>query len=190
VQSLLASLQARDFATCDHSRAVGLWAGRIAHAMGMSAKEQHFAALCGTLHDVGKLATPRAILLKPGPLDESEWATMREHSAAGARIVERVPSLRACAPVVRAHHERVDGGGYPDGLIGTSIPLTARIIAAADAFHAMISQRPYRPPLPVPRALHELIKGRDVRWDAGIVDALHALVHQRRGRKLERAAGD
>ncbi|MBV9647538.1 MAG: HD domain-containing protein [Candidatus Eremiobacteraeota bacterium] len=188
VTSLLASLEARDAATCDHSRSVGLWARRIAAALEMPAEEQTFVGLCGTLHDVGKLSTPRSILLKPGPLDEDEWTTMREHSAAGARIVSRVPSLRACANVIRAHHERIDGHGYPDGLERAAIPLPARIIAVADAFHAMVSRRPYRPPLPVAGALQQLNDGRDVRWDTTIVDSLHALLRSRLGNKLERAA--
>jgi len=189
VDSLLASLEARDFATCDHSRAVGGWAERIAAALQMPMAEQRFVGLCGTLHDIGKLATPKAILLKPGPLDEDEWETMREHSAIGARILERLPSLRECAPTVRAHHERVDGTGYPDRLGAESIPLPARIVAVADAFHAMISDRPYRAAVPAPRVLRILAEGKGVRWDSAAVDALQTIMRPSVRRVLEKAVG-
>jgi putative nucleotidyltransferase with HDIG domain len=189
VESLLASLEARDGATCDHSRAVGMWAERIAVAMKMPAGERRFVGLAGTLHDIGKLATPKSILLKPGPLDEGEWETMREHSAVGARILERLPSLRECAPIVRAHHERVDGTGYPDHLRGSEVPIAARIVAVADAFHAMISDRPYRAAVPAVRALRILSEGKDVRWDSRSVEGLHAIVRPGGKRVLERAVG-
>lgn len=189
VESLLGSLEARDGATCDHSRAVGMWAERIAVALKLHATERRFVGLAGTLHDIGKLATPKAILLKPGPLDDDEWETMRAHSAIGARILERLPSLRECAPIVRAHHERVDGTGYPDGLRGSQIPIAARIVAVADAFHAMISDRPYRAAIPAVRALRILGEGKDIRWDARAVEGLHAIVRPGGKRVLERAVG-
>ena len=176
ISSLLASLEARDFATCEHSRAVGSWAARIAATMGIPAEERRFVGTCGTLHDVGKLATPRAILLKPGALDEEEWVTMRSHSAVGGRILEQIPSLRDCAPVVRAHHERIDGTGYPDGLSGDAIPLPARIVSVADAFHAMISDRPYRTAVSASRAMAALSEGKGTRWDGVAVDAIIAVV--------------
>lgn len=189
VESLLASLEARDLATCDHSRAVGLWGERIAAAMALPLAEQRFVGLCGTLHDIGKLATPKAILLKPGPLDEGEWVTMREHSVIGARLLDRVPSLRGCVPIVRAHHERVDGHGYPDRLSAEDIPLAARIIAVADAFHAMISDRPYRSAVPAQRALAILIEGRSIRWDATVVDAVLAVTRPTVEKQLDIAVG-
>ena len=189
VESLLASLEARDFATCDHSRAVGGWAERIAVALQMPHTEQRFVGLCGTLHDIGKLATPKSILLKPGPLDDDEWDTMREHSAIGARILERLPSLRECAPIVRAHHERFDGAGYPDRLSADSIPLPARIVAVADAFHAMISDRPYRAAVPAGRVLRILAEGKGIRWDAPAVDALQTIMRPGARRVLEKAVG-
>jgi HD-GYP domain-containing protein (c-di-GMP phosphodiesterase class II) len=176
ISSLLASLEARDFATCEHSRAVGSWSGRIATSLGIDGELRDFIAVCGTLHDVGKLATPRAILLKPGALDDDEWVTMRSHSAIGGRILGQIPSLRECAPVVRAHHERMDGTGYPDRLAGEAIPLAARIVAVADAFHAMISDRPYREAITATRALATLVEGKGTRWDAAAVDAMAAVV--------------
>jgi HD-GYP domain-containing protein (c-di-GMP phosphodiesterase class II) len=185
VSGLLASLEACDLATCEHSRAVGAWAGRIGRSLGLSAEAERFVALCGTLHDVGKVATPERILLKPGPLDREEWSVMREHSAAGGAILQRISSLRECAPVVRAHHERIDGQGYPDRLSGTSIPLAARIIAVADSFHAMISNRPYRDAISAPQALATLMEGRGDIWDPIVVDAMLGMV-QPQGANLPR----
>jgi len=176
VSSLLSAIEARDAATCEHSRAVGMWCARVARTLGMSAEDQAFAALAGTLHDVGKIATPSEILLKAGPLDVEEWETMRAHSRIGAKMLERIPSLRDLAPIVRAHHERVDGKGYPDGLAGNAIPLGARIVAVADSFHAMISKRPYREALAVSFALDELRAGVGTQWDAVVVDTMLDIV--------------
>lgn len=176
VASLLASLEARDAATCEHSRAVGIWSERVARTMGMNDEAQRFVGLAGTLHDIGKLATPKTILLKPGPLDEDEWAVMRDHSAVGAGILEQIPSLRACVPIVRWHHERVDGLGYPDGLVGSDIPVASRIVAVADAFHAMISNRPYRTAVPAAQALASLAEGKGARWDPLVVDVMVGVV--------------
>ena len=176
VSSLLSAMEARDGATCDHSRAVGAWCGRIAKTVGLDAEAQAFAALAGTLHDVGKVATPTEILLKQGPLDDDEWETMRAHARIGAKMLERIPSLREFAPVVRAHHERVDGRGYPDHIAGDAIPLPARIIAVADSFHAMISKRPYRQAMPVSKALAELHRGAGTQYDSNIVAAMLGMV--------------
>jgi len=176
VASLLAAMDARDRATCEHSRAVGMWCSRLAAALGCAAPERTFAALAGTLHDIGKIATPSEILLKPGPLDEAEWVEMRAHAQIGAKMLEQVPTLCDLAPIVRAHHERVDGSGYPDGLAGDAIPLAARIVAVADAFHAMISNRPYRGALSISGAIDELSAGAGSQWDAPIVTAMIAIV--------------
>jgi putative nucleotidyltransferase with HDIG domain len=176
VASLLSAIEARDPATCEHSRAVGMWCGRIAKMIGMPAEQQSIAALAGTLHDVGKIATPSEILLKPGPLDSDEWDSMRAHARIGARILERIPPLRDLAPVVRAHHERLDGAGYPDNLAGESIPILARIVAVSDSFHAMISKRPYRQALPVGMALSELRSGAGTQWDRAVVEAMLDIV--------------
>jgi len=188
VGSLLSAIEARDSNTCEHSRAVGMWSGRIAKTMGMNAEQQAFAALAGTLHDVGKIATPLEILLKAGPLDSEEWASMRAHSRIGAKMLERIPSLRDIAPAVRAHHERIDGKGYPDGLAGDSIPIVARIIGVADSFHAMISKRPYRLPMPVPQAIDELRACAGTQWDAAVVNAMLDVVQPSSAVRALRAA--
>ena len=187
VASLLSAIDARDAATCEHSRAVGMWCGRLAKVLGMSPEMQAFAALAGTLHDVGKIATPTDILLKPGTLNGDEWEQMRGHSRVGAKMLERIPSLKDLAPIVRAHHERIDGKGYPDRLTGTEIPLVARIVAVADAFHAMISKRPYRDALPVARALEELRAGSGTRWDPAVAEAMLDIVQPASIRRTLRA---
>jgi putative nucleotidyltransferase with HDIG domain len=179
VASLLSAIEARDPATSEHSRAVGMWCGRLAKTIGLSAPDQAFAALAGTLHDVGKIATPTEVLLKAGPLDWEEWEAMRAHAQIGAKMLERIPSLRDVAHIVRAHHERMDGAGYPDGLSGSSIPLLARVVSVADSFHAMISKRPYRAALSVPSALDELRAGIGTQFDAAVVDAMFDIVQPR-----------
>jgi putative nucleotidyltransferase with HDIG domain len=188
VASLLSALEARDSATCDHSRAVGMWSGRVAKSIGLNAQQQAFAVLAGTLHDVGKIATPTELLLKPAPLLDEEWEIMRAHSQIGAKMLERIPSLREFAPIVRAHHERFDGEGYPDRLAGAAIPLIARVVAVADAFHAMISKRPYRPPIPVENALGELRRNAGTQWDGRVVDAMFSIVEPAVGKEAEGVA--
>ncbi len=176
VASLLAAIDLRDPATCDHSRAVGLWCGRLAKTIGMDAEEQAFAILAGTLHDVGKVTTPTEILRKAGPLSVDEWETMRSHARVGGKMLERIPLLCDVAPVVRWHHERIDGNGYPDGLVGDEIPMLARIVAVADSFHAMISKRPYRKSLPVLVALDEIRAGAGTQWDREVIGAMLSIV--------------
>ncbi len=176
VSALLAVLDERDPATCEHSRAVGMWSGRIAKTLGLSVEEQNFAILAGTLHDVGKLTTPSEILCNPGPLVGDDWQTMRAHARIGAKILERIPALVDVAPIVRSHHERIDGAGYPDRLEGDDIPFIARVVSVADSFHAMISKRPYRKSLPVLLALDELRAGVGTQWDRDVIGAVLQIV--------------
>ncbi|MGD0967574.1 MAG: HD domain-containing phosphohydrolase [Candidatus Aquilonibacter sp.] len=177
--ALLAMLAERDYGTCCHSKATAEWARRLATAMDCNLEATGFIALCALLHDIGKISTPEYVLLKPAPLATDEWDIMRDHAAAGARILTQIPSLQRCAIVVRAHHERYDGGGYPDGLYGSSIPFEARVVAVADAFHAMISERPYRQPVTPRQALQILQDGRGSQWDADVVDAMLGMFARR-----------
>jgi putative nucleotidyltransferase with HDIG domain len=170
--ALLGMLAERDYGTCCHSKATEQWARRLATAMGLRTEDTEFIALCALLHDIGKISTPDHILLKPSALALDEWDLMRDHAAAGARILNQIPSLQRCAIIVRAHHERFDGAGYPEGLAGTNIPFEARVVAVADAFHAMISERPYRQPIPPRQALQILRDGRGSQWDPDVVDAM------------------
>jgi putative nucleotidyltransferase with HDIG domain len=175
---LLSALSERDPQTCGHSKAVGEWARRVARVVGMPDEEVAFIELCGVLHDVGKISTPDAILFKLKPLTEDEWQVMRDHAAAGQRILQQIPSLRHCALIVRAHHERFDGTGYPDGLIRTAIPTAARVVAVADAFHTMISDRPYQRAMTPWKACDVLRAGAGTQWDPRFVDGMLRLFHR------------
>jgi putative nucleotidyltransferase with HDIG domain len=182
VDDLVGALEAYDVGAGLHSHATAYWCGRVAESLGMSAREVTFAALCGLLHDIGKISTPNEILLKAGPLDAHEWEIIRSHPVDGARMLESIPSLRELAPIVRSHHERPDGRGYPDRLQGASIPVAARIVAVADAYHAMISQRVYRHPYSPGQALHVLREGSETQWDGPIVNAMIASVRSKKRR--------
>jgi ribonuclease P protein subunit RPR2 len=128
------------------------------------------------LHDIGKVGVPEHVLCKPGPLDEAEWLVMREHPAIGAQIVEPIRFLAGAVDIVRSHHERWDGRGYPRGLRGTQIPLAARIFSIADSFDAMTSDRPYRAALPVEAALDEIEGGAGTQFDPDVAHAFLDLV--------------
>lgn len=177
--ALLAMLAERDYGTCCHSKATAEWARRLATAMELGAEATEFISLSALLHDIGKISTPEHILLKPGPLATEEWDVMRDHAASGARILNQIPSLQRCAIIVRAHHERFDGAGYPDGLHGANIPFEARVVAVADAFHAMISERPYRQPIAPRQALQILQDGRGSQWDPDVVDVMLGMFARR-----------
>src|SRR5207249_553727 len=138
------------------------------------------------LHDVGKLAIPDDVLQKPGPLDVNEWAFIKQHTVMGERILVASPGWSGVGTIVRATHERWDGEGYPDGLVGEEIPLAARIIAVCDAFSAMTSQRPYRLPVTREMALTELRRCAGTQFDPAVIEAFCALeeraaVERRRG---------
>jgi len=136
--------------------------------------------LAGLLHDVGKVLVPAAILAKPGPLDEEEWRLVRLHPVHGEGLLAAVPDLRPIAPIVRQHHERFDGTGYPDGLAGEEILLEARIVAVAECWIAMTSPRPHRPALSEAEALRELEAAAGHHLDARLIDALRSvLTHPR-----------
>ena len=155
-----------------HAAEVSLLATLVAERLGLSESGLWRCRLGGWLHDVGKVAIPDSILDKPGPLDGAEWELMRTHPAAGADIVARFAQLRAAAAAVRHHHERYDGGGYPDGLAGTAIPIEARIVAAADAYSAMTVARPYSPARAPAEAAEELRRSVGTQFDPAVVEAL------------------
>jgi len=149
-QSLLGlanALEAKDVYTRGHSERVATLARRIALAAGVAPAAANTIAQAGLLHDLGKIGVPESVLRKPGPLSEEEWAVMRRHPIVGAQIVAPLEFFADGAVIVRHHHERHDGSGYPDGLRGELIPLGARIVAVADVYDALTSDRPYRPRL-------------------------------------------
>ena len=159
-QSLLGlanALEAKDAYTRGHSERVGAWSRRIAVGLGLTAAEVETVTQAGLLHDIGKIGVPEPILRKRGALDAGEWSVMRRHPVIGAQIVSPFECLAGAAVVIRHHHERRDGSGYPDGLAGDAIPLGARIVAVADVFDALTSERPYRAALSRQAAIEHLV---------------------------------
>jgi len=176
VQSLATLLDLRDGYTGQHSSTVVHLCEQVGRRVGVSGEELEHLRVAAHLHDLGKIGVPDAILHKPGPLDDAEWSIMREHPVWGARALEAIPGFRPAARAVRHHHERWDGGGYPDGLRGASIPIGARVIAVCDAYEAMTSTRPYRPALAEPVARERIVAGTGSQFDPaatwGLLDAL------------------
>jgi putative nucleotidyltransferase with HDIG domain len=172
IHDLLARLDERDPLTSEHCRAVSAWCGRIGRRLSLSESEVTFVARSGLVHDIGKVQTPLEILNAPRSLTVEEWVLMRAHSASGEEIVRSYKPLRHLAPAVRSHHERIDGRGYPDGLVGSQITLATRIVTVADAFNAMIGRRPYRLPISPANALDRLSENRAGQFDPIIVEAM------------------
>jgi diguanylate cyclase (GGDEF)-like protein len=156
-------------ASCEHSTAVGRYSAQVAAAMGLPAETRQRCELAGRLHDVGKIAVPPEVLTKPGPLDPAEWAIMRRHPEQSAWMIGLVPGLGEVAGIVRQHHERFDGGGYPDGSVGHAIRLEARILAVCDAWAAMLADRSYQPASSPARARQVLRDGAGTQWDPAVV---------------------
>jgi putative two-component system response regulator len=153
---------------------VGRVAEGLARLLGQGADDQQFAYEAGIMHDVGQIAIPEGLLTKAGALTPEEFETMKKHTTLGAQLAQGMRSGEAIAPAIRSHHERWDGGGYPDGLAGPMIPLRARLIALADAFTALTSPRAYRPPFPVAEALQILEAGAGTQWDPHLVELFAA----------------
>jgi putative nucleotidyltransferase with HDIG domain len=172
IHSLLDRLEAADPLTSEHSVAVAAWCGRIGRRLSLSETEVTYVSRCGLVHDLGKMQTPPDILNAPRSLTDSEWVLMRGHSASGEELVRSYKPLRHLAPAVRSHHERLDGTGYPDGLVGSQITLATRIVTVADAFNAMIGRRPYRLPLSPMDAIDRLSEGRGKQFDPIVVEAM------------------
>jgi HD-GYP domain-containing protein (c-di-GMP phosphodiesterase class II) len=154
--ALSKAVEARDPYASGHAARVTEIADAIAAQLGWDAERRLVLGLGGTLHDIGKLGVPEELLCKPGPLTHAERRELQRHPRTGAAIVWGTASLRAAVPGVLFHHERWDGGGYPSGRAGSEIPAEARVLAVADAFDAMTSDRPYRPALPAADALEEI----------------------------------
>lgn len=170
VLALAEALDMRDTGVALHSRTVGRFAAGIAAELRLPADRVERVRLAGVVYDVGKIGVPDAILQKPGPLDEDEWALIRQHPEHGARLLAN-PELDDIRSWVLAHHERPDGDGYPQGLFAGEIPLEAQIIAVADAYEAMTSARPYRAALDPVVAQDELRRGAGTQFDRRVVDA-------------------
>lgn len=176
IGDLIARLYEKDVITAEHSRAVSSWCARLARKLGMAASEATLVRRGGLLHDIGKVGTPEDILNAPRKLTAGEWTIMQRHTEDGAEIVADIPMLADFQPAIRSHHERLDGQGYPDGLRGSEIAVSARVVAVADCFNAMIGRRPYRPPMAPHRALEELERIAKTHLDPEIVAAMVEVV--------------
>jgi putative nucleotidyltransferase with HDIG domain len=174
--ALVTTLDARDRYTAGHSAHVATYARDIAERLGLSTEEQRLVHLCGLVHDIGKIGLPPGLLEKPGPLSLDERRQMEQHPVIGERILAKVDDYAEIARIVRHHHERVDGHGYPDGLAGDEIPLLSRIIAVADAYDAMTSDRPYRGPMPSRVARLRLAQAVGSQFDTNVILAFEALL--------------
>jgi putative two-component system response regulator len=174
--ALVATLDARDRYTAGHSAAVAIYARDIAARMGLSKREQDLVHLCGLVHDIGKIGLPAGLLEKPGPLTLEERRLMEEHSTIGERILSNVEGYAEIARIVRHHHERIDGNGYPDQLSGSEIPVLSRIVSVADAYNAMTSHRPYRDAMPSQVARLRLAQAVESQFDTAVVAAFEAIL--------------
>lgn len=174
--ALVAALDARDQYTAGHSACVAVYAKDIAARLGLTEEEQHVAHLAGLVHDIGKVGLPAGLLEKPGSLTLEERRIMEEHSTIGERILSNVDGYSEIAKIVRHHHERVDGQGYPDGLTIERVPMISRIIAVADAYDAMTSGRPYRDAMPSRVARMRLAQAVGTQFDTTVVAAFEAIL--------------
>lgn len=176
IQTLRLLVETRDEETRGHSDRVAALAARLAERLQLPASDVEQIKVAGIVHDIGKIGVPDKILLKPGPLTSEEFESIKKHPEVGADILEGITSVQELAPVVRSHHERFDGSGYPAGLAGEEIPLCARIIAVADSFDAMISNRAYRKGLPMETAVDEIKKGSGSQFDPMVAEAFLSLL--------------
>jgi putative nucleotidyltransferase with HDIG domain len=172
-------VEADDSYTGEHCKDVVRLALDVAGEMGLDASRQRQVECAALLHDVGKIAVPKEIVNKPGKLNEQEWEIIKTHTVEGQKMLERVGGFMGeVGEIVRSHHERWDGGGYPDKLRGEEIPLEARIVSCCDAFNAMTTTRPYRKAMPTHVAIAELVANSGSQFDPAVVDALFAVVGQ------------
>jgi putative nucleotidyltransferase with HDIG domain len=174
--ALVTALEASDAYTAGHSRAVAIYSRDIAERLGLPPKVCERAFLCGLVHDIGKVGLPASLLGKEGPLTLEERRQMQEHSVIGERILREVATYEDVARIVRHHHERIDGEGYPDRVHGDEIPLLSRVIAVADAYNAMTSDRPYREGMPSRVARLRLAQAVENQFDTTVVAAFEAIL--------------
>jgi HD-GYP domain-containing protein (c-di-GMP phosphodiesterase class II) len=171
VRSFVSTLDAKDPYTRGHSERVALIARRLGKEMGLPEDELRTIHLSGLLHDIGKIGVDDRILRKAGALTDEEFEQIKKHPTIGYNILSGLKNLRPVLPGVRNHHENYDGSGYPDGLAGEEIPLLARVLAVADGYDAMGSDRPYRKGLPVERIDAVFHRGNGEQWDPVVLDA-------------------
>ncbi len=178
IEVLRLTVDAKDVYTRGHSDRVAYLAVKIGEQFGLPQSDLEILKLGGFFHDIGKIGTADDILLKPGALSSAEYQEIKKHPLKGAHILSAVSMFKEVVPLVRYHHERIDGKGYPDGLKGEQIPFLARILSVADAYDAMTSERQYRSKLNAGEAKKQLIKGRGVQFDAEVVDKFLEIVEE------------
>ena len=175
VTALAQAVELRDKCTGGHTQRVTNYALLLAERLGLSPVECRILQVGVPLHDIGKIGVDDAVLRKAGALNRAEFQSMRSHTVRGAAILSGIPGMAPVLPIVRSHHERWDGRGYPDGLVGDAIPLLGRVVSIADAFDAMTSDRPYRKGLPLARAFAEISAGSGSQFDPRCVAAFLSL---------------
>jgi len=187
--SLARSIEGKDPYTHGHCERLSAYSARLGEQMGLGAEEITALRRAGVVHDIGKVAVPDAILLKPGRLTEEEWKLLREHPSVGERICAPLRSFRLVLPIIRHHHEKLDGSGYPDGLRGDAVPLTARVLQIVDVYDALTTERPYKRAFPVAEAIRimseEVAKGW---WDPEIFARFEQMMKGSLGNSLVKGA--
>jgi HD-GYP domain-containing protein (c-di-GMP phosphodiesterase class II) len=178
IASLEKLLEARDPYTRGHSERVRYYCRQIASRLALSPEEMTILDQAAQLHDLGKIGIPDYILHKPGPLSPPEWAQVKLHPQKTVEFLRMFPFLQQALPLIRGHHERWNGEGYPDGLSGEDIPLGARILSVADAYDAMTSERPYRFRLSHQEAVEQLKKAAGTQWDPRVVEVLIRVLNE------------
>ncbi len=185
ILALAAAVEAKDLAIEGHLHRMAHYAPQLGQTLGLDQHQLRLLKCGGILHDIGKVGVSEAILCKPGPLTEAEWEEMRQHPITGETICAPLKFLREVGPIIRHHHERWDGNGYPDSLLGEEIPLLARVISVVDAFDAMTSDRPYREALPIDEVVRRLSDGTGTQWDPDIIRVFLDII-RREGPGLQR----
>jgi putative two-component system response regulator len=188
ILSLALTVEARDHYTKGHCERLAHYATVLGARLGLGEEERAALFRGGYLHDIGKIGIPDHVLLKPAPLTKDEYALMKEHTIIGDRLCGELRSLRLVRPIVRHHHERLDGSGYPDGLRGAELSLEVRILGVCDVYDALTSERVYRRSLPQSQALMIMDQGRGSAFDPGVLDALSRVVGAAPAAQLEQAA--
>jgi len=184
ITSLITALEARDHYTSGHSQAVSAIVEKMALKMDLPQNDIESIGIAGKLHDIGKIGVPDSVLLKPGKLTKNEFDLVKEHPVVGVNILCNISSLARVIPAIRHHHERFDGKGYPDGIKGSDIPIWARLMAVADTYHALTSDRPYRDGMPLQKAMDIILTARGTQLCPDSVDLFIELIAEMPPEKL------